>query len=195
VGWDRRGRFDAPSAPSSRLLARQDAPLLLRSWSRRFPGSGSRPQRIGICATLWHRHAGYRCDRASCISCMWWPSRRTCGKQALAAGRGGNELGVVELARGPRRRQDLLDLPRSADPRRSGVDASHSKRKPRGPRPVARHDAHPESAFLLTAFRLRLVIGPPDRFRCGANSPARWAWFLSDESAVTGVAGHLSKTR
>ncbi len=90
-----------------------------------------------------------------------------------------NQLHVVALNEGlrrtpwaSRRRQDLLDLLDQLTPKIQELTRALEQEVEK--RPVTRRLMSHPGVGPLTALAFELVIGTPERFHCGKQSPAMW---------------------
>jgi transposase len=175
---------------------RQDAQLLLRlMMEERFPqiwvpDAANRDMR----QLLWHRHRlvqmRTRVMNQLHVVALNEGLRR---KKGLWRPAGRKELESIALAPwATRRRQDLLDLLDQLTPKIQ--ELTHALEEEVEKRPVARRLRTHPGVGPLTALAFELVIGTPERFRCGKQIASYVGLVPSEESSGDRRRlGHISK--
>jgi transposase len=175
---------------------RQDAQLLLRLMMEdRFPRIwvGDADNR-DLRQLLWHRHRlvqmRTRVMNQLHVTALNEGLQR---KKALWRPAGRNQLESLVLAPwASRRRQDLLDLLDQLTPRIQ--ELTHALEEEVEKRPVTRRLMTHPGVGPLTALAFELVIGTPERFRCGKQIASYVGLVPSEESSGNRrCLGHISK--
>ena len=175
---------------------RQDAQLLLRLMVEdRFPRIWvADAENRDLRQLLWHRHRlvqmRTRVMNQLHVVALNEGLRR---KKALWRPAGRSELELLVLARwASRRRQDLLDVLDQLTPKIQELTRALEEEVEK--RPVTRRLATHPGVGPLTALAFELVIGTPERFRCGKQIASYVGLVPSEESrGDRRRLGHISK--